>query len=958
MRNGASKSGKFAVLVLAVCIAMAFSLAACDGPGKPVEYSLKQITEKAEGKSDVVIPFEGSGSLSPAHADVVKLWGDKVTVTGKSAKFSGTRFGAKDVPKSAKFSTKSQNVIFADEAVAGLFSAATMANGRFSVTFAHTDGSVYTFDYYTAGKGPGDPVTPGHDADCDCPDCKPVDPHPPGCTCPVCNPGTQTPPEFDAPVYINRPAYSGPSGTAPGVDYPAPSGAAYVDEPEKFEGLNIRYTAAKTMEIVWEPVSGASSYAISRAGSRLGQRETIGTVNAQGSVPGYAGWGYVDTSPNAKKYENYYFIVAKNASGADIPLTKPGNPPGWEGNNPNPFINCQWISLEKKIFGDYTLFYDAAYDAVTAIAKEINDIAQPLTSANNESQMSSARFQFYLKPGNYAGIADLNIAFYMALSGLGITPDLTKIGGIRSPGALGGNLTHNFWRSVENFETGTGKIFAWNVSQAAPARRINVLGDASYFYNASNGSGGFVSDTHVSGSVSMGGQQQFYHRNCDFNRTWNGGAWNIMTQGSTCSGTASGVTAGRAYESNYMTESRVANAKYTWVDETPIVREKPFLYLDRDADEYRVFVPAVRVDTKGISWKNANGEIVPGPGFSVPLSEFYVAKAGPGGSTLSDSAQKINYKLAQGKHLYLQPGWYFAEEPIRVTQPNTVVLGTGFASLAPTSANRYGAMLIDDVPGVSVAQIMFDAHNRATYQIRVGGIGCDNDNSKNPSLFSDIFCRVGGYVAGYTEVSFQINSNNAIGDHCWLWLADHGRGTAWDCARYGLIISGDDVTMYGTFVEHYPRYQTIWYGERGRNYFYQNESPYRPSNQAAYMSHDGARNGWSAYKVWNTVNVHYSIGLGMYDCFNSFGATLDNAMEVPHKPGIVIESIYVRNLSQGRTSNVINDTGGASNVSGRETRVAKFENGVATIGGAAPQRTVDGTAPADEDVLLPRGPQT
>ncbi|MBB4785853.1 hypothetical protein [Streptomyces rapamycinicus] len=34
-------------------------------------------------------------------------------------------------------------------------------------------------------------------------------------------------------------------------------------------------------------------------------------------------------------------------------------------------------------------------------------------------------------------------------------------------------------------------------------------------------------------------------------------------------------------------------------------------------------------------------------------------------------------------------------------------------------------------------------------------------------------------------------------------------------ATDGLIVNGDDVTMYGLFDEHYQHYQTIWNGNGG-----------------------------------------------------------------------------------------------------------------------------------------------
>jgi hypothetical protein len=234
-------------------------------------------------------------------------------------------------------------------------------------------------------------------------------------------------------------------------------------------------------------------------------------------------------------------------------------------------------------------------------------------------------------------------------------------------------------------------------------------------------------------------------------------------------------------------------------------------------------------------------------------------------------------------------------------------------------------------------------------------MGSNVDHSENPSLFADVLCRVAGYSspAGYTEVSFQINSNNVIGDHCWLWLADHGYSSDWDSGKYGLIVSGNDVTMYGTFVEHYPHYQTIWYGERGRVYFYQNESPYRPTNQAAWMSKDGTQNGWSAYKIWNTVDEHYAIGLGLYTVLNVSNLLLHNAAEAPHKPGIKLESLFVINIGSGTGSNTINIINDARGPTSGHRRIGVFENGVATTGTAV----FETIPPADEPILLPTGPQ-
>ena len=57
--------------------------------------------------------------------------------------------------------------------------------------------------------------------------------------------------------------------------------------------------------------------------------------------------------------------------------------------------------------------------------------------------------------------------------------------------------------------------------------------------------------------------------------------------------------------------------------------------------------------------------------------------------------------------------------------------------------------------------------------------GATARHASNPALLSDVFVRVGGAGVGKAVVSLEINSNDVIGDHLWLWRADHGKGTGW-----------------------------------------------------------------------------------------------------------------------------------------------------------------------------------
>jgi len=101
---------------------------------------------------------------------------------------------------------------------------------------------------------------------------------------------------------------------------------------------------------------------------------------------------------------------------------------------------------------------------------------------------------------------------------------------------------------------------------------------------------------------------------------------------------------------------------FTKVAVAPVVREKPFLFVDVRG-RYLVRVPAVQTNASGVSWGSGAT-----PGRSIPLSRFFVAKPG-------DTAAQINAQLAAGKHLLLTPGIYALDEPIRVARAGTIVLG-------------------------------------------------------------------------------------------------------------------------------------------------------------------------------------------------------------------------------------------------------------------------------------------
>ena len=169
-------------------------------------------------------------------------------------------------------------------------------------------------------------------------------------------------------------------------------------------------------------------------------------------------------------------------------------------------------------------------------------------------------------------------------------------------------------------------------------------------------------------------------------------------------------------------------------------------------------------------------------------------------------------------------------------------------------------------------------------------------------------------MPGTATTSVEVNNNNVILDHSWLWRGDHGTGTAWNenVADHGLVVNGNDVTALGLFVEHYQKNQVIWNGERGRTLFYQSEMPYDPPSQAAWRN--GAKEGYASYVVADHVKSHDATGLAIYTLFiTGQNIHASSAIEVPSSHGVRLKSITSSVIDgDGGIRHVVNDFGPAS----------------------------------------------
>lgn len=518
------------------------------------------------------------------------------------------------------------------------------------------------------------------------------------------------------------------------------------------------------------------------------------------------------------------------------------------------------------------------------IQSRINDIYKE----QEHSEFGDGRYALLFLPGEYR--VDVPVGFYTQVLGLGATPDAVHItGDVHADASLPkNNATCTFWRSAEGFAvTPSNGPLQWAVSQAVAFRRMHVLGDMVLHQHRGWASGGWISDSKIDGKVDSGSQQQWMSRDSSW-RLWTGSNWNMVFVGVT------NPPAG-----NW------PDPPYTVIPTAPITREKPFLIADNHG-AYSMVVPSVRKNTSGISWQKGST-----PGRILTISHFYIARADV------DSAATINAALSRGKDLILTPGIYDLTQPIRVTRPNTVVYGLGFATLHPIHGTS--AMTVADADGILVSGVLFDAGEaRSPNLLEVGSNVSHARHIANPITLSDVFFRVGGALVGKVVANLVINANDVLVDHTWIWRADHGKGVGWtdNTSDNGLIVNGDNATIYGLFVEHHQQYQVLWNGEHGRTFFYQSEIPYDPPTQQAWntgLPSDSGPNGWASYKVASNVRFHQAFGLGVYSVFRHPDVNLTQAIETPTLPSVHFQDMVTIALDNlGEITHVINDVGDAA----------------------------------------------
>ncbi|WP_404384811.1 glycoside hydrolase family 55 protein [Knoellia locipacati] len=559
---------------------------------------------------------------------------------------------------------------------------------------------------------------------------------------------------------------------------------------------------------------------------------------------------------------------------------------------------------------------------------EIQARADAIHAQQVDAEMGTARWSLLFRPGTYGTDTQplqIKVGYSTEVAGLGASPSDTVINGkvevynrclTDAPTQPYCVALNNFWRSMSNLTiqvNGAGQDGCrasanfWAVSQASSLRRVDVRGgNLSLMDYCTDGpqfaSGGYLANSRAAFIIN-GSQQQWITRNSEVGG-WSNGVWNQVFAG----------TIGAPSEAGF------PSPPYTTLENTPVSREKPFLFVD-GAGAWQVQVADARTNSLGTDWVGGSAA-----GRTLPLSAFHVASP-------SDSATQLASQLSRGKHLLLTPGVYDVDRSLVIRRDDTVVLGMGQATL--TAVGGAVPVVVDKrAHGVVVAGVTIDAGTTLSpVLMQVGDSGpaaASGTGARVPrsawagipsTTLNDVYFRVGGPHVGKADVSLQVDADDVLIDHAWVWRADHGvegftAGVSGDTDRWltntgrvGLVVNGDRVRATGLFVEHYQQHNTIWNGEDGEVVLYQNELPYDPPSQADWNRPDGTR-GWTGYKVADDVTRHHLYGGGVY-VYNRNDPSIvtERGFEVPERDGVRLHHILTVNLDAGAIEHVVNDTG-------------------------------------------------
>ena len=401
--------------------------------------------------------------------------------------------------------------------------------------------------------------------------------------------------------------------------------------------------------------------------------------------------------------------------------------------------------------------------SASTIQSQINSVY----SAQQNNQFGSARNALLFKPGTYN--VTVPVGFYTQVLGLGQSPDDVSVATVRSDAYLSGNnATCNFWRGVENFATGASR-------QHHP---VGGLAGRPLPPDARQGQPGPAPERRL-------GERRLDLRLEDRRqRRLRPAAAVDLAQRPV------GQLDRLQLEHGVRRRRQCARRRPGRARPTPRSRQTP--------DRPREAVPLRRRrrSTPSSSRRCARtARASPGAAArrratSIPIDQFYVARAG------TDTAATINAALGQGQAPAAHPRHLQPErhDPRHERQHDRARPRLRHAE-ADDRARRHERR----------RRGRCDPRRSAVRRGKPPTPPCCSRSARaeapratprTPPPCTTCSSASAGPRLGKATVSIRINSNDVIGDHFWIWRADHGTGVGWtsNTAANGLVVNGNNVT--------------------------------------------------------------------------------------------------------------------------------------------------------------------
>ena len=520
-----------------------------------------------------------------------------------------------------------------------------------------------------------------------------------------------------------------------------------------------------------------------------------------------------------------------------------------------------------------------------------------LFDQSKSGEFTDPRFGVLLDAGSHT--LSGNLGYYTAVAGLDADKSLVVVNGkLEVPNNQATGALNNFDRSISNLTINVPYygINYFRVSQASPLRDVDINGSLALSQSTDPpeggySSGGYMANVRVSGETLFNSQQQFYSRNCDFGSMPTGGAWNMVfsniknVKGNTC-----------------------PPSKYTPLitvhDVTSCIIEKAPRVVRNQTSGFELLRGVPSIPTVGplpdSTWRDRSVHFV----------------------RVSDPPSAWNEHLQRGTSLVFPPGIYDISEPLRITQPYTCIVGLGYATLRAKSANTI-IIISDGAAGARVSALILEAGpinakgERAPALIEVGERANMGGNLTNPTILSDVFCRVGGPTdTAAADRMIVVRQVGVVIDNTHCWRMDHGagadQGVGPDKAvcEVAIEVEGDNVTILGGAAEHTLQEQVLWKGNNGTLIFLQTEMPYDVDTN------------WD-YPALRVTGHHFTgVGMAAYSFFaNKWGSLKGKASPQPTTGFVVPDTASVHSActkflnasaGAGAIKSVLNGKGAAT----------------------------------------------